>query len=88
MSTTEGVDILASGVRDLDPAQRALAGEDDLLARLPGEHAEITAMDAASKAGLTPSQMAVSRTICSDCAQVIMANGGEISYDWLGAVWP
>jgi hypothetical protein len=51
MSTEEGVDVLAGGARDLDPAQRALADEDDLLARLPGEHAEITAMDAAAKAG-------------------------------------
>lgn len=88
MSTQEGVDVLALGLRDLSPAQRALANEGDLLARLPGEHAEITAMDAAAKSGLTPSQMAVSRTICSACQTAIRLNGGEISNNELGAIWP
>lgn len=88
MSTREGVDVLAGGARDLVPAQRALANEGDLLARLPGEHAEITAMNAASKAGLSPLQMAVSRTICSACREIIWANGGEINNDGMGAVWP
>ena len=88
MSTREGVDVLAGGARDLEPAQRALANEDDLLARLPGAHAEVTALNAASKAGLTPSQMAVSRVICPACQEVIWANGGEISPNGLGAVWP
>ncbi len=88
MSTREGVDILASGVRDLDPEQRALAGENDLLGRLPGEHAEITALDRAYKAGLTPAQMAVSREICPICRLVIWARRGRISNDGRGVVWP
>ena len=88
LSTLEGVDVLASGIRDLSPAQRALANEGDILGRLPGEHAEITAMDAASKAGLNPSQMAVSRIICSSCREAIWANGGEVSEDLLRAYWP
>lgn len=36
MSTREGIDVLAGGVRDLSPAQRALAAGDDILGRLPG----------------------------------------------------
>ena len=43
LSTEEGTDILASGGRDLSPAQRALANEGDILARSPGAHAEIWA---------------------------------------------
>jgi tRNA(Arg) A34 adenosine deaminase TadA len=67
MSTEEGTDILASGGRDLSPAQRALANEGDILARSPGAHAEITALEAADKAGLTPSEIAVSRPMCPAC---------------------
>ena len=88
LSTQESTDILASGGRDLSPAQRALAGEGDLLARLPGEHAEITALDAASKAGLTPSEMAVSRTICPECQAAIENSGGSVNANGLGATWP
>jgi hypothetical protein len=88
MSTREGIDVLAGGGEDLSPAQRALANENDLLARLPGEHAEITALDAAAKQGLTPAQMAVSRPICSICQMVIRARGGVINDDLMGAYWP
>ncbi len=51
--------VLAGSGRDLSPAQRALVQDDDVPAGLPGAHAEITGMDAAGKAGLTPGQMAV-----------------------------
>jgi RHS repeat-associated protein len=88
MSTEEGADILASGGRDLSPAQRALAKEGDILARSPGAHAEITALEAAEKAGFTPSELAVSRPICSACEAAIEESGGVINDDLLGAYWP
>jgi RHS repeat-associated protein len=88
LTTQEGVDVLASGGRDLAPVQRAMANEGDLLARLPGAHAEITALDAASKAGLTPSELAVSRLICTDCQAFIENSGGTISPNGMGATWP
>jgi len=88
MSTEEGTDILASGGRDLSPAQRALANEGDILARSPGAHAEITALEAAEKAGLTPSELAVSRPICAACQAAIEFAGGMINDDLLGAYWP
>ena len=88
LSTQEGTDILASGGRDLSTAQQALASEGDILARLPGAHAEVTALDAASKAGLTPAEMAVSRGICPPCQAAIEASGGTINPDELGATWP
>ncbi len=88
MSTEEGTDILASGGRDLSPAQRALANEGDILARSPGAHAEITALEAAEKAGLTPSEIAVSRAMCPACQAAIESSGGVINDDLLGAYWP
>lgn len=88
MSTRQGVDVLAGGGRDLSPAQRALSEGDDVLGRLPGEDAEITAMDAAGKAGLTPWQMAVSRPICPACQSAIEASGGTVAPDRMFAWWP
>jgi len=88
MSTEEGTDILASGGRALSPAQRALANEGDILARSPGAHAEITALEAAEKAGLTPSEIAVSRAMCPPCQAAIEGSGGVINDDLLGAYWP
>ena len=88
MSTRQGTDIIASGGRDLSPAQRALAQEGDVLGRLPGAHAEVTALDAATKAGLTPAQIAVSRPICGPCQAVIQSSGGEILPGGMGAFWP
>jgi hypothetical protein len=88
LRTREGNDILAAGKqKDLTPAQQALAAEGDILAKLPGEDAEITALDAAMKAGLTPQQMAVSRQICPDCVKAIEASGGRITLGGFGAEW-
>lgn len=78
MSTRNGVDIVSSGGRDLSPAQRALAQDGDVLGRLPGAHAEVTALDAASKAGLNPTQIAVSRPICPACQTAIENSGGRV----------
>jgi RHS repeat-associated protein len=88
MSTREGFDVVASGGRDLSPAQRALARDGDVLGHLPRTHAEVTALDAAQKANLTPSQIEVSRPICADCQTAIRETGGEITPSELGAVWP
>jgi hypothetical protein len=88
MSTRQGTDIVSSGGRDLSPAQRALAQEGDVLGRLPGAHAEVTALNAATKAGLTPAQIAVSRPICGSCQAVIQGSGGEILPGGMGAFWP
>lgn len=46
MRTTDGTDVIASGGRDLSPAQRALTADADVLGKLPGAHAEVTALDA------------------------------------------
>jgi hypothetical protein len=88
LNTQEGIDVLASGGRDLSPAQRALANEGDLLARMPGAHAEVTALEGAFKAGLSPSEMAVSRLICPECQAFIENSGGTISPGGTGATWP
>lgn len=88
LGTQEGTNIIASGGRDLSPLQRALAGPDDVLARLPGAHAEVTALDAAARAGLTPSEMAVSRAICPACQSAIEASGGQVGPGGLRAWWP
>jgi len=88
MSTRQGADVLASGGRDLSPAQPALGQGDDVLGRLPGAHAEMTAMDAAGKAGLTPWQMAVSRPICPACQSGIEGSGGTVAPGGMFAWWP
>lgn len=87
MSTQEGVDIISSGGRDLSPAQRALAQDGDVLGRMPGAHAEVTSLDAATKAGLSPAQIAVSRPICAGCQIAIQNSGGQILPGGMGAVW-
>ena len=88
LRTQEGTDILASGGRDLSPAQRALAGPGDILARLPGAHAEVTALDAAAKLGLPPWELATSYPICTMCQDVIGSSGGVVNDDLMGAYWP
>ena len=88
MSTREGADVLAGGGVDLSPAQRALAQGGDVLGRMRGAHAEITAMDAAGKAGLTPWQMAVSRPICPACQAAIEGSGGTVAPGGTFAWWP
>lgn len=88
MSTREGVDIISSGGRDLSPAQRALAQDGDVLGRMPGAHAEVTSLDAATKVGLNPSQIAVSRPICAGCQIAIQNSGGQILPGGMGALWP
>ena len=79
LDTVEGTRILAAGGRDLSPAQRALMAPGEVAAKLPGAHAEATALRHAAQAGLTPAQMAVSRTICPTCRAAIEQSGGQLT---------
>lgn len=79
MLRTNSGDIVAGGARDLTPAQRALLGPGETAARLPGAHAEVTALQAAQKAGSTPQSLAVTRAICPQCAEAIEAGGGVLT---------
>jgi RHS repeat-associated protein len=76
---TDAGRIVASGVRDLTPAQRALLGSGEIAARLPGAHAEVTALQTARQIGAIPEAMAVTRTICPQCAAMIEASGGTLT---------
>ena len=79
--------IIAGGARDLSPAQRALLTSGEIAARLPGAHAEVTALSAAKQLGLTPNEMAVTWTICPQCASAIEASGGTLT-STTTAIWP
>lgn len=79
LSTREGADVLAGGARDLSPAQRALAGQGDVIARGPGLHAEVTAVNGARQAGLTPQGIGVSRPICAACQAFLEESGATIT---------
>ena len=50
-------------------------------------YAEVTALGHATQYGLTPSQMAVSRTICPACRAVIEQSGGQLTGPTT-AIWP
>jgi hypothetical protein len=79
MGTRQGPDVLAGGVRDLTPAQRAMARPGDVLGRLPGEHAEITALKAAGEAGLTPQGIATTTNICPACRVALEEAGATVT---------
>ncbi len=78
--------IIAGGARDLAPAQRALIREGEIATQAPGIHAEITALQAATKLGAIPRQIAVSRAICPQCAAAIEAIGGKLT-SLTTAIW-
>jgi tRNA(Arg) A34 adenosine deaminase TadA len=75
---TTGETIIAGGIVDLVPAQRALLQAGEVAARLPGAHAEITALTAAQEAGFAPRALATTRAICPACAAVIESLGGRL----------
>lgn len=87
LDTVEGTRVLAAGARDLSPAQRALMAPGEVAAKLPGAHAEVTALQHAAQNGLTPAQMAVSRTICASCRAAIEQSGGQLTSPTT-AIWP
>ncbi len=80
------VDVLAGGARDLGPSQRALAKPGEVLARAPGEHAEITALRAAMERGLKPRAIAATRDFCPACRTALERSGATI-LDPRTAVW-
>jgi len=80
---TSGGDVIAGGVRDLSPAQRALARLDDILGHLPGEHAEITALKAAAEAGVDPRAIVTSWDVCPACARVLDVTTGDVVCGWM-----
>lgn len=77
-TTREGTDVLAAGGRNLSPAQRALQKPGDILAREPGAHAEVTALNAVRDAGLEPSAIAASRPFCAACSSYLTGEGATI----------
>ena len=87
LDTIEGTRVLASGGRDLSPAQRALMAPGEVAAKLPGAHAEVTALQHAAQNGMTPAQMAVSRAICPACRTAIEQSGGQLTSSTT-ATWP
>lgn len=90
--TTAGLDtaearILASGGRDLSPAQRNVLDPGEVSAKLRGAHAEVTALAHATKNGWKPRRMHVSRDICDKCKAKIEESGGQLTSSTT-AVWP
>jgi RHS repeat-associated protein len=73
------VDILAGGGTDLSPAQRALAAATDILAKAPGLHAEVTAVQTAINLGLQPKAIAATRNICPACAELLEDTGAVLT---------
>ena len=92
MRTTAALDttagrIIAGGARDLSPAQRAVLLPGEIAGKLPGAHAEITALGKAAELGATPQSMAVTRIICPQCAAAIEESGGVLTSPTT-AEWP
>ncbi|XXY95763.1 RHS repeat-associated core domain-containing protein [Sorangium sp. So ce296] len=84
---TTGDRIIAGGGPDLTPAQRALLVPGEIGASLPNAHAEATALSHAQKAGLSPQMLAVTRSICPQCASLIESSGGALTSPTT-ATWP
>ncbi|GGA46473.1 RHS repeat-associated core domain-containing protein [Dyella nitratireducens] len=87
LDTSQGTRVLASGGRDLSPAQRATQQAGEQLARQPGAHAEVTALNHAANNGLTPSSITTSRPICPSCQAAIQQSGGTVTSPTT-AQWP
>ena len=79
LQTSDGTTVLASGGRDLSPAQRAMARDGEVLGKSPGAHAEVTAHQAALERGMSPSGMGVSRPICPECRGYLEDSGATIT---------
>jgi hypothetical protein len=76
---TDGETIVGSGTRDLDSYQRSLLDpEEEVEARLPGAHAEITVLHKLQNLGSTPRALTCTRPICPDCQRAIESLGGQL----------
>jgi hypothetical protein len=76
---TSGGDIIGGGGIDLTPAQRAALRPGEIAARLPGEHAEITALQEAARRGLRPRAISTTRDFCPDCRRALEEAGARIT---------
>ncbi len=79
LETADGSRIMASGGRDLTPAQRALLGPGEIAATSPRAHAEMTALEHAAQSGFRPAEMVASRPFCPKSVEAIEAAGGRIT---------
>jgi RHS repeat-associated protein len=80
LATAQKTTLAGGGNRDLDPDQRAAAQALGMVpVRLRGEHAEITVLKQAQSMGLTPTDLAVTRPICTECAAYIQSTGGRLT---------
>jgi tRNA(Arg) A34 adenosine deaminase TadA len=85
--STDGDTIVASGGRDLAPLQINSLRPGEVLAKLPGTHAEITALSKAQEAGVVPRVLVTTRPICPACATAIKSMGGQL-IDETTAIFP
>jgi RHS repeat-associated protein len=86
METLEGTRIVASGGRDLTPAQRAALEAGEIAGKQRGAHAEVTAIDKDSQLALSPSALVATRDFCPACSKAIEDIGGVI-IDAGTAIW-
>ncbi|WP_377102750.1 hypothetical protein [Rugamonas violacea] len=87
MDTVEGARVIASGGRDLSPAQRVALAAGESGAKLSGAHAETTLLNHAAQNGLAPTRMSVSRNICPACKESIEKAGGMLTSPTT-VIWP
>ena len=76
VETAEGPRVVGSSEPGLRSAQQDALVDGEVAARGAG-HAEVTAVNAAKEMGLTPTGVAASRPICSDCANFLKQEGVE-----------
>lgn len=76
---TDAGRIVAGGTRDLSPPQRVALKQGEIAAKAPNLHAEVTALNEAASIGATPSELAVTRTICPECVALIESLGGRLT---------
>ena len=62
-------------------------GVPEIAGKLPGAHAEVTAIETARRLGATPQSMAVTRAICPQCAAAIEASGGTVTSPTTAVWW-
>jgi hypothetical protein len=76
---TTGGDIIGSGGRDLSRKQLGLLKEGEIAAKLPGEHAEITALQEAIARGFKPKAISTTRDFCPACRKALEDAGATIT---------
>ena len=74
VETAEGTRVVGSSEPSLRSSQRSALTAGEVAAQGTG-HAEVTAVNAAKSMGLTPTGVAASRPICSECADFLKQEG-------------